>query len=252
MHLDHFSQFVIAWIILGLILFPVQFFITAPYGRHSNKKWGPMIPNKVAWVIMEFPVLLIFLSFVFSGPAPLSPATWIFIAAFSFHYINRSIIYPFRTKTSGKKMPLTVALMALTFNVVNGTLNGYYFGFIQPNYPIEWLADPRFIIGLILFVGGMIINIQSDNILIRLRKSTEQGYQIPRGGFFRFVSCPNFFGEIIEWTGFAIMAWSLPALSFAIWTFINLVPRGVDHHKWYKRKFGDYPKERKAVLPFLV
>jgi steroid 5-alpha reductase family enzyme len=98
----------------------------------------------------------------------------------------------------------------------------------------------------------MIINIQSDNILIRLRKSTELGYQIPKGGFFRFVSCPNFFGEIIEWTGFAIMAWSLPALSFAIWTFINLVPRGVDHHKWYKRKFGDYPKERKAVLPFLV
>ncbi len=62
---------------------------------------------------------------------------------------------------------------------------------------------------------------------------------------------PNHFGEIVEWAGFAIIAWSLPALTFAIWTFSNLVPRALNHHDWYREHFQDYPKKRKAVLPWL-
>ena len=95
------------------------------------------------------------------------------------------------------------------------------------------------------------INWQSDNILIHLRKLGEKGYKIPHGGFFKWISCPNHFGEIIEWTGFAIMTWSLSGLSFAIWTAVNLIPRALDHHKWYKDTFSDYPQKRKAVIPFL-
>lgn len=30
------------------------------------------------------------------------------------------------------------------------------------------------------------------------------------GGMFQYVSGANFFGEILEWTGFAIASWSLP------------------------------------------
>jgi 3-oxo-5-alpha-steroid 4-dehydrogenase 1 len=30
-----------------------------------------------------------------------------------------------------------------------------------------------------------------------------------------------------------------------------VVPRAISHHKWYKQKFQEYPKERKAILPFL-
>jgi protein-S-isoprenylcysteine O-methyltransferase Ste14 len=202
--------------------------------------------------MMELPVLLIFLFFVLRNQTSLSAVTWVFVAAFSIHYIHRAIIFPFRIKTSGKKMPLFVALMAIAFNTVNGTLNGYYFGVIKPGYPPDWISDPRFIVGILLFVGGMLINLQSDNILLSLRKQSDKGYQIPRGGFYRFISCPNFFGEIIEWIGFAMMSWSLPALSFAVWSAINLIPRAVDHHKWYKEKFEDYPAERKAVIPFIL
>jgi 3-oxo-5-alpha-steroid 4-dehydrogenase 1 len=95
------------------------------------------------------------------------------------------------------------------------------------------------------------INLKSDAILIGLRKKGEKNYQIPKGFLFDFISSPNLFGEIIEWTGFAIMAWNLPALSFAIWTFANLVPRSLNHHNWYKENFPDYPKNRKAVFPYL-
>jgi len=85
-----------------------------------------------------------------------------------------------------------------------------------------------------------------------LRKPGETGYKIPTGFLFRWVSCPNHFGEIVEWVGFSILIGALPGWSFALWTFVNLVPRTLDHHRWYKAKFGNYPSERKAVIPFLL
>jgi steroid 5-alpha reductase family enzyme len=96
------------------------------------------------------------------------------------------------------------------------------------------------------------LNWQSDNILIHLRKPGETGYVIPQGGLFKFISCPNHFSEIIEWTGFAIMTWSLPAFAFAVWTIVNLMPRAVHHHKWYKGTFPEYPPKRKALIPFVL
>ena len=43
------------------------------------------------------------------------------------------------------------------------------------------------------------------------------------------ISCPNFFGEIIEWLGFAVMTLNPGSISFLIWTVCNLVPRSKAH-----------------------
>ena len=115
----------------------------------------------------------------------------------------------------------------------------------------ESIYNYNVLIGLIIFIFGMVINISSDNTLIFLRKNSK-GYKIPNGGFFNFVSCPNYFGEIIEWIGFLIIALSLPALSFTLWTFFNLIPRALNHHEWYKETFKNYPIKRKAVIPFVL
>ena len=149
-------------------------------------------------------------------------------------------------------MPLIIVVFAIFFNLVNGSMNGYFFGSIAGEYGSEWLYDLRFIGGSILFISGVCINIRSDNILLSIRKKSSNGYAIPEGGFFRLVSCPNFFGEILEWTGFALMTWSPAALAFAIWTVVNLIPRALDHHKWYCERFDDYPPERKAVIPYIL
>jgi steroid 5-alpha reductase family enzyme len=85
-----------------------------------------------------------------------------------------------------------------------------------------------------------------------LRKNSSNGYSVPYGGMFSYVSCPNFLGEIIEWLGFALMSWSIAALAFALWTVFNLLPRAIDHHNFYKNTFKDYPAERKAVIPFIL
>lgn len=241
-----------AWGALAIVTFPVLLTITAPYGRHTRQGFGPMINNTVGWIIMEFPSLAVFAALFIMGEPAKSPVNWIFFGIWVVHYTQRTFIFPLRQPNKHKQMPLLVAGSAIFFNLINATFNGFYLGTIEPMYTLAWLMDPRFIIGVLFIISGFIINIQSDSILINLRKPGETGYKIPKGGMYRFVSCPNYLGEIMEWTGWAIATWSLPGLTFALWTAANLIPRALDNHRWYHSKFEDYPRERKAVIPYLI
>ncbi|NRB42839.1 MAG: 3-oxo-5-alpha-steroid 4-dehydrogenase, partial [Pseudomonadales bacterium] len=80
----------------------------------------------------------------------------------------------------------------------------------------------------------------------------ESGYKIPYGGLYHYVSCPHYLGELLQWGGFAVACWSLPALAFFCLTLANLLPRAVSNHRWYHEKFSQYPQERKAMIPYLV
>lgn len=240
------------WILLCLIAFPFLLKVTQPYGRHISQTWGPAINNRLGWIIQEVPSIIFLSLFFFLGTGVKSIAAWFFYILWMAHYINRSFIFPLRTHTTDKMIPLAIVGSAIFFNFMNGFLNGVYLGNFAGDYTDDYFTSPRFIIGLLIFITGAVINNQSDTILINLRKPGETGYKIPVGGLFKFVSCPNMLGEIVEWLGFAIMVGSLPAWSFFLWTAVNLIPRTLDHHKWYLQKFADYPKERKALIPFVV
>jgi steroid 5-alpha reductase family enzyme len=236
------------WILIAVVTL-ITLLITkirAPYGRHANEKWGKMIDNRWGWFWMELPAFLICPGLAILGTNGKSPLTWLLIFLWFVHYFNRTIIFPFRLKTTGKKMPLTIVFSALFFNGVNGFLNGYYLGFLAPEN--ESLLSFSVILGVAVFITGMTINRMADHKLISLR-SEQKGYQIPRKWLFEYISCPNHFGEIVEWIGFAIIACNVSALTFAIWTACNLIPRAINHHDWYKETFPDYPKDRKAVIP---
>ena len=242
----------IAWTLLALAIVPTQFRTTAPYGRHTRTEWGPMISNQLGWCLMELVSLVVLAGLFLAGPSVKTAPMWVFFALWTAHYANRSLIFPWRTRTQGKQMPLAIAGSAAVFNIVNAGINGLYLGWFGDGYPTAWLLDPRFIAGLLIFAAGAGINLWSDNRLIGLRAGGRQGYSVPRGGLFERVSCPNHMGEIIEWWGFALMCWNLPALSFAVWTAANLIPRAVSHHAWYRRTFPDYPSDRRAVIPALL
>ena len=243
---------VLGWIALSVVLLPVLLFITAPYGRHTKGGWGPTISNKLGWIVMEAPAVLVFALFFLVGDLSQSITALVFLLMWETHYINRAFVFPLRIKSQGKRMPVMIMGSAIFFNVVNGYINGRYLFTLSGGYDASWLADPRFLLGAAMFACGLAINIHSDNVLLSLRKPGETGYTVPRGGLYRFVTCPNYFGEIVEWTGWAIATWSLPGLAFALWTAANLVPRALSHHRWYRERFADYPSERRAVVPFLL
>ena len=239
----------IVWAAIAVVILPLLFLITAPYGRHSRSGWGPMIDARAGWVVMEAAAPLLFaLFFVLGGRT--DAVSWVFLFMWQSHYAYRAFVYPFRRR-SGGTMPLSIALSGLLFNVINGYMQGRFLFSLGPAPSADWLSDPRFIVGCILFFAGLCIHVNADEVLRRLRKPGESGYKIPRGGLYGWVSSPNYFGEIVQWTGWALATWSAAGLVFAFWTVANLLPRARSHHRWYREQFADYPRERKALIPFV-
>jgi len=225
--------------------------MTVPYGRHIRTGWGLTIQARFGWLIMELPaVLTILVCFLISNRKN-STLSVIFLSFWMVHYVHRTFIYPFLIRSGRKQFPILLMIFAILFNTVNGYLNGRYLFHFVSIYQLSWLTDPRFIAGATIFFTGFMINIYSDMELRRLRKPGEVVYRIPNRGLFRLISSPNYFGEIIEWMGWAILTWSLPGLAFAFFTLANLMPRAHFNHRWYQQEFPDYPAERKALIPFM-
>jgi 3-oxo-5-alpha-steroid 4-dehydrogenase 1 len=245
-----YALLLVGYVAAAVLTFPLLIVVDAPYGRHIGKPWqGPTINNRLAWLVMESPAVLVFGVCFLVGAYHDTLVALVFFVMWESHYVYRAFIYPFRLRGSGKRMPMLVAAFGFTFNVVNGYLNGRYLFSFSSGYPSHWLLEPRFLLGAPLFIVGLVICRHSDAILRRLRQPSRSGYQIPRGGLFRWVSAPNYLGEIIEWGGWALATWSLPGFAFFVWVLANLVPRARANHRWYLQRFPDYPPQRRALLP---
>jgi 3-oxo-5-alpha-steroid 4-dehydrogenase 1 len=238
--------------ITSLLVFAALFFFNAPYGRFTSKGWGLRINPKIAWVIMESPAFFVMIICFFAGNRTDNMVAIVFLFLWLVHYFQRTFIYSLLIRSRKNTFPVIIVLFSIIFNILNGYLNGRYLFYFAPVYDTSWLIGPRFITGTIIFFTGYVINIYSDHLLRNLRKPGDSAYKIPFGGFFRYISSPNYFGEIIEWTGWAIATWSLPGLAFAVFTIANLAPRAISTHSWYLCNFPDYPAKRKALIPFIL
>ena len=250
--LTFYNWLVMAWMALAVVTFVALFFVTAPYGRFTRSGWGPRTSARWGWILMETPVLITFLVLYGLSDRRSNPVSLVLLVLWMAHYVHRSLIYPFRLHSSRPSVTLSVIGMAVAFNVGNGYLNGRYLFTLGAELQTSWLLDPRFIVGVLVFMGGYALNQHSDHVLIGLRRSGESAYKVPYGGAYKFISCPNYLGEMLEWAGWALACWNLGALAFFVWTVANLAPRAIRTHRWYRDKFPDYPTERKALLPFIV
>ena len=240
--------------IIAVIVFIALYFVTAGYGVFYNKKWGPSIPNKIGWVLMESPVFIAMILLCVFSERSTNVVCLIFLILFEIHYFQRSFIFPFLIR--GKSvMPLSVILMGVVFNTLNALMQGGWIFYVSPEnmYEISWLTTPQFIIGTLIFFVGMIINIHSDYIIRHLREPGDTKHYLPKKGMFKYVTSANYFGEFVEWCGFAILTWSLAGAVFALWTFANLAPRAAKIYDNYKKEFGDEldTNKVKRILPFI-
>jgi len=241
------------WVTLGVIATAVPTLLylllrTAPYGRHGRPGWGPTVPPRVGWILMESPAVLAFLGIYLAGARAREMAPLVLLGLWQLHYVHRTFIFPFRMRGAGKPMPLVIALSGLFFNLVNAYVNARWIAHLG-DYGSAWLTSPFFVVGALVFAAGLSVNLHADTVLLRLRAPGETGYKIPSGGLYRFVSCPNYLGELLEWAGFALATASLAGLSFFVFTTANLLPRALAHHRWYRETFADYPAQRRAIVP---
>ena len=239
---------------VAVIVFICLYFVDAGYGKFYNRKWGPGIGNRIGWVLMEAPVFIAMLCLWYFSDRRDDIVRLAILVVFESHYLHRSFIFPLLIRGNGR-MPLSIILMGVIFNTLNALMQGGWLFYISPadRYGLSWLSDPRFIAGLTVFIAGMYVNIQSDSIIRHLRKPGDNAHYLPKGGMFRYVTSANYFGELLEWTGFAILTWSLSGLVFVIWTFANLAPRAARIYDRYKAEFAsEFDATRlKRIIPFI-
>lgn len=243
----------LAWVYLGIggIVALSSAFVTAPYGRHGGQRWGgPLLPGALGWLLMELPQP-VGMALCFAGRARAAGlAALVCLSLWMGHYAYRTLLYPFLTRTRG--FALTVVATGFVLNIGFSYLNGRHLFSFGPDRPPSWLVDGRFLVGGVLFVGGFLLCASSDQILRDLRRPGDTGYHTPTRGAFRWVSSPNYLGEIVEWAGWALATWSLAGLGIALITAANLVPRALANHRWCREHLPGYPADRKALIPFLL
>ena len=240
--------------VLAVVVFISLYFVDAGYGMFYNKKWGPSINNKLGWVLMEAPVFFAMLVLWLCSERVDSLVCVLFLLFFEIHYFQRTFIFPFLMRGKSR-MPLTIVLMGVVFNLINACMQGGWIFYLSPHgmYTGVWVKTPQFIIGTVVFFAGMIINMHSDKVIRHLRKPGDTKHYFPHKGMYRYVTSANYFGEFVEWCGFAILTWSLAGAVFALWTFANLAPRAARIHKRYLQEFPDeMAKYRpKRIIPFI-
>lgn len=248
-----FAIFLIVMAVLALVVFVALQFYEAGYGYLFDRRYGPPLPNKVGWMIMEMPVFVMMCVMWALSERMWQAAPLVLFLLFQSHYLQRAFIFPLLMRGQSK-MPLGIVLMGMTFNTLNSLMQGGWIFHIAPdNYYANWFQKPFIYLGGALFLFGMVVNLHSDYIIRHLRKPGDNKHYIPRGGMFRYVSSANYFGELTEWVGFAIASWSWSGLVFAWWTFANLAPRAASLRRRYVKDFGDEftSLKLKRIIPFI-
>jgi len=115
-----------------------------------------------------------------------------------------------------------------------------------PEPPINLLYP-----GIVMFVVGIIGNFYHHYLLSNLRAKGEKEYKIPKGGLFGIVICPHYLFEIIQFYGISFISQTLYAFCFTLGTTFYLLGRSYSTRKWYLSKFEDFPKNVKAIIPFV-
>ncbi len=251
---SHDFYFAVVWAMLALavvVLLALQH-VTAGYGMMYSRRWGPTVNNRLGWVLMEAPVFAAMLLLWLCSPRRTETAPVVMVILFLLHYFQRSFVFPLLIKGKGR-MPLAIIVMGVVFNIVNAYMIGGWLFYVSPvgTYPVSWLWSSQFIAGTLVFFAGMAVNIQSDSIVRSLRKPGDTRHYIPHGGMYRYVTSANYFGEFVEWAGYAMLTWSLGGLAFAVWTFANLAPRAKAIHRRYESEFGEEYKtlNRRYIIP---
>ena len=237
------------WAALSLPIFAAGLAKWDPVERLGVNARGPRLASRQAWFWMELPALFIF-PLVYAAGRTITPSATSWLPCGSSttptapsygRGLSSGTIERFRLHCASR------ACRSTWSRVVVGLVHG-----VDRQLPTRLAAGPAFPCRRDTDAGGR----RAQHLVRPPSRPGATGcrrrLRDPRGGAFEYLSCPNLLGEIMEWTGLAVLTWCVPALGFALWTAANLVPRALWRHRWYRETFPDYPRSRRAILPWVL
>jgi len=167
------------------------------------------------------------------------------------HYVKRELETVFVHRFSNETMPLK--------NIFKNSA-GYWLLFgmftmiplLHPSNSAVHSRKHKDTVFFLLFTLCELLNLKCHLVLKGLRRpgTTERG--IPKGFGFNQVSCANYWWEFCSWVAFAGLSEQYGAYAFAAASFYQMYEWAVKKHKRYQAEFPEYPKSRKAMVPYLL
>lgn len=231
---------------------------------------------RVGWWLMELPATACFLYHYLkpdpgaarrgeenerAGRGPSRKASLLLAALWVIHYSNRGWYFPLSLRVApGAKANFGFgnAIIGAVFTALHGYCHALLLRTHGAHLNDAWLRGTRFRLGLVVYQIGFWLTVHSESVVRALRPAAAvlvgaARYRIPVGGGFRWLTNPQYFGELLAWLGWSVMTWSVPGAAVFTISALNLVPRAFQNHKWYLQKFPEYAGlGRKVLVPYLL
>ncbi|XP_049879796.1 probable very-long-chain enoyl-CoA reductase art-1 [Pectinophora gossypiella] len=225
------------------------------------KDLGPQISWKNVFLAEYAGPLFVYLwvyqrPWIIYGPQNTSPGAIATVAAvcWSGHYAKRLLETLFVHRFSHGTMPLRNLFRNCAYYWLFTLYVAYHI-----NHPLYTApCNTCFYVGLAGFIFCELGNLSIHILLKNLRPPGTKVRKIPVpdgnpfSRLFNFVSCPNYTYEFGSWLFFTIMTKCAPAGLFAAAGFYQMAVWAIGKHRNYKKEFPDYPKGRKAIIPFIL
>ena len=151
---ETFSIFLTVMALLAGVVFAALHFFEAGYGYLFDRRYGPPVPNKIGWVVMESPVFILMCVLWASSERMWQAGPLALFCLFQAHYLQRAFIFPLLIRGKGK-MPLGIVLMGMVFNTLNALMQGGWIFYVSPaDYYADWFSQPYIYVGGALFLAG--------------------------------------------------------------------------------------------------
>jgi len=227
------------------------------------KDLGPQIGWKTVFIVEYAGPVFLYLymytrPWLFYGEGaalkPYSTCTNLAVICYSLHYMKRIFETLFVHRFSHGTMPIFNLFKNCSYYWIFTLYVAYHVNhplFTSPSQLQVYVALAAF---TVCELGNMCIHLALRNLRpagSTLRK-IPQPTKMPFSAMFDYVSCPNYTFETGAWLSFSAMTQCLPALLFTFAGFYQMAVWAKGKHRNYLKEFKEYPKNRKAIVPFLL
>jgi very-long-chain enoyl-CoA reductase len=217
------------------------------------KDLGPQINWRFTYIFEYLgPFFLTIFFFLYLGPANSNTTQKLGFMMSTFHFGKRILESIFVHEFSNSTMPLKNLFINVTYYwIIYGVICSYFLFNVDYKEPTYNTFIRYFFV--FLFFSAEIKNLKCHLILKGLKEKNQGEKGIPYGEGFEYVSCANYFWEFLAWSFFSLFVNLASFYVFTLFGFLIMRAWAIKKHKEYLKTFADrYPKNRKAIIPFLI
>ncbi|OCH94816.1 hypothetical protein OBBRIDRAFT_746685 [Obba rivulosa] len=235
-------------------------------GELTVKDLGPQISWRTVFLVeyagplVIHPLIYHFPEIFYGGPVKHSLLQKYVYALVMLHFVKREWETVYVHRFSHGTMPLrNIFKNSAHYHLFSGLFLAY--ALYSPTYSAKSLyllgsarSNPSFLLACsALWLFAEVSNGITHWTLRELRPVGTKKRAIPYGYGFALVSCPNYFFEILAWVAIAAMTGSYVAWLFVALSTYQMAVWALKKHRNYKKEFGkEYPRGRKAIIPFIL